>query len=281
MLVGAICRRCATLLGPVRIRTLATQSSESSKSEHEKEVEKFDSLSSTWWKDDKDPLLLMNNVRVPLLQSLARELDVEDPLILDVGCGGGYLSEELAKQGFGVTAIDPSEDMIRIATKHAQKYPEELGELDLQYQCATVEEVSDQFDIVVSSEVVEHVPCVATFVSQCAERVRPGGGLMFTTINRTMQSWLFGIILAEHVAGLVPPGTHEYHKLVPPQTLTGAIADCGLEVLKVTGLSFNPLTRQWSTSSDLSINYAVTAIKRDPDDDLDCEYDHFFKGGSV
>lgn len=266
-LVGVLCRRCATLLGPVRVRTFASQA-ENSKSEHEKEVQKFDTLSSTWWRDDKDPLYLMNSVRIPLLRSLAREISVPDPQILDVGCGGGYLAEELAKQRFDVTAIDPSEDMIRIATKHADKYP---GELDLRYQRATVEEVTEQFDIVVSSEVVEHVPCVTSFVSQCAERVRPGGGLMFTTINRTIQSWLFAIMLAENVAGLVPPGTHEYHKLVPPHTLTGVIADCGFDVMTVTGLNFNPLTRQWSTSSDLSINYAVTAIKRESEDDIDIE----------
>ncbi|KAL5263529.1 hypothetical protein ACHWQZ_G008780 [Mnemiopsis leidyi] len=270
-LVGtnALCRRCFTFLRASTTRTLATQSSE-----HEKEVQKFDVLSSGWWKDDKDPLYLMNNVRIPLLKSLAREIDVPSPEILDVGCGGGYLAEELAKQRFSVTAIDPSEDMIKIATKHAQQFP---GELDLQYQCATVAEVMEQFDIVVSSEVVEHVPCVASFVSQCADRVRPGGGLMFTTINRTVQSWLFGILLAEHVAGLVPPGTHEYHKLVPPHTLTGVISDSGFDIVTVTGLGFNPLTRQWRTSSDLSINYAVTAIKRNlnecNEDDFDDNYE--------
>lgn len=267
-LVGALCRRCMALVGPGGIRTLSSETVQS-RSEHEKEVLKFDALSSSWWRDAKDPLYLMNSVRIPLLKSLARQIDFPDPQILDVGCGGGYLAEELAKQGFDVTAIDPSEEMIRIASNHANKFP---GELDLRYQAATVEEVMEQFDVVVSSEVVEHVPCVPTFVSQCAERVRPGGGLMFTTINRTVASWLFAIMLAENVAGLVPPGTHEYHKLVPPHTLTGAIADCGFDVVKVVGLNFNPLTRQWGTSSDLSINYAVTAIKRDLED-IEDEYD--------
>lgn len=253
-----VCRRCKLLLSRPLCKQLSSQTD--NRTQHEEEVEKFDRLSGGWWQDDKDPLLLMNAVRVPLLTTLARSVATEDapPRVLDVGCGGGYLAEELAKRGFSVTGVDPSQDMINIATQHAAKYQ---GPLSLEYRCATVDEIPEQYDIVVSSEVVEHVPCVETFVAQCAQRVKPGGGIMFTTINRTMKSWLFGILLAEHVAGIVPPGTHEYSKLVPPPALTGPIADCGFEIVEVTGLSFNTITWQWSKSSDLSINYAVTAIR--------------------
>eukprot|EP00116_Pleurobrachia_bachei_P015123 sb/3475385/ len=109
--------------------------------------------------------------------------------------------------------------------------------LDLEYRCGMVEDVEGKWDVV------------------------PGGGLMFTTINRTLASWALAIVAAENIVGFVPPGTHEYHKLVPPQHLSGAIRDCGFEIENTVGMRYNPLTRQWSKTSDLSVNYAITARK--------------------
>ena len=149
--------------------------------------------------------------------------------------------------------------MIKVAQRHADKTG---GSGNLTYKQSRIEDVDDAFDIVVASEVIEHVPNTEVFLKECIDRVNPEGGIVLTTINRTFQSWLFAIMIAENVAGLVPPGTHEYRKLVRPEEITGILSEHGFTIHTLSGMSYNPLTRQWSLSSDMSVNYAITAIRQ-------------------
>lgn len=217
----------------------------------------------------------MNAVRIPLIRQAilndnnanSRSIDVaKKPLdsasVLDVGCGGGILSEALARLGANVTGIDAATANVAAATYHSRLDP--ALSTHLQYQCITVEDLSAsgvQFDCVVCSEVIEHVADMQAFVKCLAGLVRPGGHLVLTTINRTVQSFGLAILAAEYVLRIVPAGTHEWTKFVPPADLASAIKDEGMEVTKVTGLFYNALNQHWSYTADTRVNYGMVARK--------------------
>jgi len=178
--------------------------------------------------------------------------------LLDVGCGGGLLSEPMARLGATVTGLDASPQNVKTAKVHA----EPLG-LDIDYRAGAAEQLLESgeapFDVVLTMEVVEHVADVDLFLKTCAKLVAPGGVLILATLNRTPKAFALAILGAEHVLRWLPPGTHEYAKFVRPNEARAPLTAAGLEVDAPTGVSFNPLTGRWSLTADASVNYMLTA----------------------
>lgn len=179
--------------------------------------------------------------------------------ILDVGCGGGLVCEPLCRLGAKVTGVDGSEPTVEIAKAHGI-----LMGLDIDYQARTVESLAEKgemFDVVLALEIVEHVADVPTFVEACARVVKPGGLIIFSTLNRTVKSYLMAIIGAEYVTQWVPKGTHEWSKFLTPAELAAPIRDQGLTITHIQGMVFNPLKWGWELKADTDVNYFITAIK--------------------
>lgn len=221
------------------------------------EIAKFDALAERWWDPAGEfrPLHRMNPLR-------ANYIDERSPVagrrVLDVGCGGGILSEALAQRGAEVTGIDMGEAPLAVARLHLLE-----SKLDINYRRCTAEalaaEAPASFDIVTCLEVIEHVPDPASLVAACARLVRPGGHVYFATINRNPKSYLFAIIGAEHILRLLPKGTHDYARFIRPSELLGWMRAAGLRADEVTGMLYNPLTQQFSLGSDVDVNYLVHA----------------------
>jgi 2-polyprenyl-6-hydroxyphenyl methylase / 3-demethylubiquinone-9 3-methyltransferase len=179
--------------------------------------------------------------------------------ILDIGCGGGLLCEPLARLGGSMVGADPSADNIKAARLHAAR-----GGLAIDYRVTTAEalaEAGERFDVVLAMEVVEHVADVPLFVRCCAGMVRPGGLMIAATLNRTLKSFALAIVGAEYVLGWLPRGTHRWDKFLRPHELEEAMSRAGLAVTGETGVIYNPLTDQWRLSSDMDVNYMLTAEK--------------------
>ena len=235
-----------------------------------REVERFASLASKWW--DKSgkfrPLHQIGAARLSFIREAVtghflidgRKVRALTGLtILDIGCGGGLISEPLARLGGLVTAIDPAEENIEVARFHAK----EQG-LKIDYRAARVEQIAQGgklFDVAVCLEVVEHVPNPEALIASCAETVRPGGLLIMSTINRTMMAYGLAIVAAENLLGWLPQGTHRWERFVTPQELEAGFHDAGLENVRFSGLVFNPLRDRWTLGSDTDVNYIAAAEK--------------------
>lgn len=217
------------------------------------EIRKFEALASRWWDPDSEfrPLHEINPLRVGFI---GRKINPAGCRVVDIGCGGGILSEALTRQGADVTAIDLAEASLAVARLHQL----ESG-LEIDYRnCSAetlAEEAPETFDIVTCLEMLEHVPDPAAIVDACAKLTRPGGHLFFSTINRNPKAWLFAIVGAEYVLGLLPRGTHEYEKFIKPSELDAWCRLNALERGECTGMTYNPLTRRYSLQKDVSVNY--------------------------
>ncbi|WP_420391689.1 bifunctional 2-polyprenyl-6-hydroxyphenol methylase/3-demethylubiquinol 3-O-methyltransferase UbiG [Acuticoccus sp.] len=234
------------------------------------EVDKFDRLAAEWWnpRGKFKPLHKFNPVRLAYLrQTLCRHFDrdarAETPLsglrVLDIGCGGGLLSEPLARIGAAVVGADAAPTNVEVARLHAAQ-----SGVAVDYRATTAEALAGEgetFDAVLAMEVVEHVADVEAFVAACATMVRPGGLTVFATINRTLKAYALAIVGAEYVLRWLPKGTHEYSKLVRPGELERAFADNGLASRQPVGVTYNPLRDEWALSQDTDVNYMILAIR--------------------
>jgi 2-polyprenyl-6-hydroxyphenyl methylase / 3-demethylubiquinone-9 3-methyltransferase len=237
------------------------------------ELERFARLADDWWNPNGKfrPLHKLGPARLGFVRDAATA-HFQLPLrglkpfaglsVLDVGCGGGLISEPLCRLGAAVTGIEPTDANIGAAKRHARD-----GGLDIDYQAASAEDLASQgrsFNIVVCLEVVEHVPDPAAFVKVCAALVQPGGLLVLSTINRTQKAYLLAIIGAEYVLRWLPVGTHQWERFITPAELDGHVRAAGLGDFTCEGLVFNPLTDRWSVGRDTDVNYIGTAAKPAP-----------------
>src|SRR5215831_13695182 len=234
------------------------------------EVGRFSRLAGEWW-DPRGKMAVLhkfNPVRLAYIRDAAcRQFGrnashppcLEGIRILDIGCGGGILCEPLARLGAGVVGADPSPDNIKAAELHAER----CG-LTIDYRVTAAETLAnagERFDVVLAMEVVEHVADMGLFVRCCAEMVKPGGLMIAATLNRTLKSFALAIVGAEYVLRWLPRGTHRWDKFVSPRELEHAMGQAGIRVIGETGVIYNPLADQWQLSSDMDVNYMLTAEK--------------------
>jgi 2-polyprenyl-6-hydroxyphenyl methylase / 3-demethylubiquinone-9 3-methyltransferase len=225
----------------------------------DQEIAKFEALAHRWWDPEGDfrPLHDINPIR---LGYVIERADLGAGPMLDVGCGGGILSESLARAGARVTGIDMAGSPLSVARLHAL----ETG-IDVEYLSATAEVLAAErpaaFATITCMEMLEHVPDYPSTVQACADLAAPGAQLFFSTINRNPKSYLLAVVGAEYVLGLLPKGTHDYAKFIRPSELAFAARRAGLVVKDITGLRYNPFTRKCALSSDVDVNYLLHACK--------------------
>lgn len=226
------------------------------------ELDKFSALASRWWDPESEfkPLHAINPLRLDWIREQAGPLAGRK--ILDVGCGGGILSESMARDGAEVTGIDLATRSLTVARLHGL----ESG-VKVDYEEISAEDLAQRqpghYDIVTCMEMLEHVPDPASVVRACATLVKPGGWVFFSTLNRNPKSFLFAIVAAEYVLGLLPKGTHSYENFIRPSELAAAIRQAGLQLTRMAGLGYNPLTKHYAINNDTSVNYLVATRKND------------------
>lgn len=219
------------------------------------ELNKFSELAHKWWDKTSEfkPLHDINPLR---LNYIDKAISLKGKTVLDVGCGGGILSESMASIGAVVTGIDLGEKALKVAQLHSL----ESG-VAVDYQFISVEDLAEKqpssFDVVTCLEMLEHVPNPASVVAACAKLVKPGGHVFFSTINRNPKAYLFAVIGAEYVLNMLPRGTHDYAKFIKPSELASFVRPAGLSLLSQIGMSYNPITKHYWLSSDVSVNYMM------------------------
>lgn len=224
------------------------------------EIQKFEELASRWWDPHSEfaPLHAINPLRADYINLHS---PVKGLKVLDVGCGGGLVSEAMAAFGAQVTAIDMGEAPLAVAQLHLL----ESG-LDVEYIKITAEQLAEQrpeqYDIVTCLEMLEHVPDPSLVIEACAKLVKPGGDVYFSTINRNPKAWLFAIVGAEYFLNLLPRGTHEFDKLIKPSELDSWARESGLASQRMVGLHYNPLTKHYKLGPGVDVNYMIHTIKQ-------------------
>ncbi len=224
------------------------------------ELAKFSDLAHRWWDADSEfrPLHQINPLRLDWIDS---HVVLAGKRVLDIGCGGGILSDSMARRGASVLGIDLASKSLKVAQLHAL----EAGTENVDYREIAAEtlaaEAPQSFDGVTSMEMLEHVPDPASIVNACAALVKPGGWVFFSTINRNAKSFAFAIVAAEHVLKLLPKGTHEYAKFIRPSQLAQWCRNSGLDLVDTRGMEYNPITRRYWLSANTSVNYLFACRK--------------------
>jgi 2-polyprenyl-6-hydroxyphenyl methylase / 3-demethylubiquinone-9 3-methyltransferase len=225
----------------------------------EAELNKFSELAHKWWDKNSEfkPLHDINPLR---LNYINQAVPLKNMIVLDVGCGGGILSEAMAEKGAKVTGIDLGEKALNVAQLHSL----ESG-IHVDYRYISVEALAEQspasFDVVTCLEMLEHVPNPASVVEACAKLVKPGGHVFFSTINRNPKAYLLAVLGAEYVLNMLPRGTHDYTKFIKPSELASWMRAVDLDLINQTGMSYNPITKHYWLGEDVSVNYLVHSVK--------------------
>jgi 2-polyprenyl-6-hydroxyphenyl methylase/3-demethylubiquinone-9 3-methyltransferase len=233
------------------------------------EIARFTAMAEAWWDPTGKfkPLHKFNPVRIDYMRRafaahFGRDASAPRPFegltLLDVGCGGGLLSEPLAQMGFAVTGVDAGEKNVTIARLHAEK-----SGVPVTYRATTPEQLEPElmFDVVLCMEVVEHVSDITLFLRSACAHLKPGGVFVGATMNRTPKAWLLAIVGAEYVLGWLPKGTHDWHKFVRPSEFAQMLRSSGVEMRQTIGVSYNPLSDSWSETPSLDVNYLILAAK--------------------
>jgi 2-polyprenyl-6-hydroxyphenyl methylase/3-demethylubiquinone-9 3-methyltransferase len=226
----------------------------------EKELAKFSALAHRWWDPTSEfrPLHEINPLRLAHIEELAGGL--EGKTVVDVGCGGGILAEAMAAKGARVTGIDLADKPLKVAMLHKL----ETGSA-IDYRLVSAEALAEEspgtFDIVTCMEMLEHVPDPPSTVRACARLAKPGGRVIFSTINRNAKAFALAIVGAEYVLGLLPKGTHEYARFIRPSELARACREAGLAVTDLTGMTYNPFTKAYSLGRDVDVNYILGTVR--------------------
>ena len=235
---------------------------------NKKEIEKFSKIAEEWWDPSGKfkPLHKFNPIRIKYIKENIinnfRLKNKKKPLekinILDIGCGGGLLSEPMTRLGARVTGIDASIKNIKIAKLHAKK-----NKLRINYLCSSPEnlKIKKKFDVILNMEIIEHVDDINFFIKSCSKHLKKNGLMFIATLNKTLKSYIFAIIGAEYVLRWLPIGTHDWEKFVKPEDLKKVLFKNNLQLEKLDGMNFNMIKDEWSVSKDTSINYIAKAIK--------------------
>ncbi len=225
------------------------------------EVAKFSKLAAHWW-DMQGELKSLHDINPLRLAYINENASLRNQRVIDVGCGGGILTESMAQLGAQVTGIDVSDNAINVA-----KLRQLETKTQIEYILSTAESIAvdrkEQYDIVTCLEMLEHVPNPISIIQACADMLKPGGHLFFSTLNRNLKSYLFAIVGAEYILKLLPRNTHDYAKFICPAELAKWSRDAKLSVVDMTGISYNILTKKYSLSSDISVNYLVHLKKNE------------------
>ena len=235
---------------------------------NKKEIDKFSKMADEWWNPEGKfkPLHKFNPIRIKYLkENIIYNFKLKNKLkplsginILDIGCGGGLLSEPMSRMGANVTGIDASDKNIKIAKLHSKK-----NKLKINYLCSSPEKlkIKKKFDVILNMEIVEHVEDVEFFLKSCSKLLKKNGLMFVATINKTLKSYVFAIVGAEYVLRWLPIGTHEWEKFVKPEDLKKILMKYDLSLNKLDGMNFNIIKDEWSISQDLSVNYIAKFIK--------------------
>ena len=224
------------------------------------ELDKFSALAHRWWDPTSEfkPLHAINPLRLDWIQ---KHIPIAGKKVLDVGCGGGILTESMARAGASAKGVDLSEKALKVADLHSL----ESG-VKVEYEYISAEDLAlkepGQYDVVTCMEMLEHVPEPLSIIKACAQLVKPGGRVFFSTLNRNPKSYLFAIIGAEYVLNLLPKGTHDYKKFIKPSELGEYVREAGFEMNEIIGLSYNPITQVYSLGRDTDVNYLVACTKK-------------------
>jgi 2-polyprenyl-6-hydroxyphenyl methylase/3-demethylubiquinone-9 3-methyltransferase len=229
----------------------------------ELELQKFGDLAHKWWDKSSEfkPLHELNPLRLGYIDGL---VGLQGKRVLDVGCGGGILSESMYFKGGDVVGIDLGEKALNVAKLHQLESGAKVA-----YQYISVEQLAAEqphsFDVVTCMEMLEHVPDPSAIVAACAKLVKPGGSVFFSTINRNPKAYLFAVIGAEYVLNLLPKGTHDYAKFIKPSELSSWVRQANLNVSEMRGMSYNPITQHYSLGGDVSVNYMMHTVMAEQD----------------
>ncbi len=235
---------------------------------NKKEIDKFSKIANEWWDPDGKfkPLHKFNPIRIKYIkENIINNFKLKNkfkPLsgvnILDIGCGGGLLSEPMSRMGANVTGIDASDKNIKIAKLHSKK-----NKLKINYLCSSPEKlkITKKFDVILNMEIVEHVEDIDFFLKSCSKLLKKNGLMFVATINKTLKSYIFAIVGAEYVLRWLPIGTHEWEKFVKPEDLKKILIKYNLSLDKLEGMNFNIIKDEWSISRDLSVNYIANFVK--------------------